>query len=116
MPRQPFIRPALRTKPPAAKLRVARGAEGDEESMKESQGAATPGETAPGITWGHQGQTFGGESGGWMRDRRPRGRKKSSASLVEGRRSGLGKTSLRHGGEVEAVSAGLGESEQRAPR
>lgn len=57
------------------------------------------------------------ESTGYlMRNRRPRGRKKSSASLVEGRRSGPGKASSRHGGGVEAVSANLSESVPRAPR
>jgi len=51
-----------------------------------------------------------------VRDRRSRERKKSSASPVERRRSGPGKASSRHGGGVEAVSASLSESAQRAPR
>lgn len=50
-------------------------------------------------------------TGHLMRNRHPRGWKKSSASLVERRRSGPGKTSSRHGGGVEAVSANLSESD-----
>lgn len=53
---------------------------------------------------------------GRVRNHRSRGRNKSSASLVEGRRPGPGQVSSRHGGGVEAVSAGLVGSEERAPR
>jgi len=82
-----------------------------------SAGCATPREAA----WGQLGFS-GAKSAGEprarerVRNRRSRGRKKSSASLVEGRRLGPGKASSRHGGGVEAVSAGLTESEVRAPR
>lgn len=61
MLRQPFIRPALRRKPPAAKLRVARGAEGDNESMKESQGACNTRRNRPGDNLGTP------ESNPWVR-------------------------------------------------
>lgn len=50
-------------------------------------------------------------SGYRMRDRRSKGRSKSSASQVEGRRLGPGKASPSHGGGVEAVLASLTESD-----
>jgi hypothetical protein len=51
-----------------------------------------------------------------MCDRRSKGRRKSSASLVERRRFGPKKSSSSHGGEVESVLASFIESENRAPR
>jgi len=51
-----------------------------------------------------------------MRNRRPRGRKKSSAAPVERRRLGPGKASSRHGDEGEAVLAGFVESGSHAHR
>lgn len=58
----------------------------------------------------------GKSSGYWMRHRRSKGRSKSRASSVDGRRLGPGKVTPRHGGGAEAVSAGLTESALRAPR
>lgn len=59
-----------------------------------------------GETWGRR-----------VRNRRPRGRSKSSASPVERRRLGPGKVTPCHDGGAEAVLAALAESvNQRAPR
>lgn len=97
---------APRGKSLAAKLRVAREAEGVEESRNRSAGCATPREAAWGQLGFHGAKSIGGpRARERMRNRRSRGRKKSSASLVEGRRPGPGKASSRHGGGVEAVSA-----------
>lgn len=105
------------TKSFAAKLRVAKEAEGVEESKNRSAGCATPREAAWGQLGFHGAKSTGGpRARARMRNRRSRGRKKSSASLVEGRRPGPGKASSRHGGGVEAVSADSTESEVRAPR
>lgn len=64
-----------------------------------------PTERSVGETWGRK-----------VRNRRPRGRSKSSASLVDGRRLGPGKATPCHDGGVEAVLAALAESvkKQRA--
>jgi hypothetical protein len=52
-----------------------------------------------GETWGRK-----------VHNRRPRGRSKSSASLVDGRRLGPGKATPCHDGAVEAVLAAHAES------
>lgn len=108
---------APRTKPFAAKLCAAEGAGGDEEPMNRSARCATPREAA----WGQLGSrgaksAEGPRARGRVRNRRSRGRNKSSASLVEGRRPGPGQIPSRHGGGIEAVSASLVGSEERAPR
>jgi hypothetical protein len=91
--------------------------EATKESSNRSAGCATPREAA----WGQLGfrdakSAEEPRARGRVRNRRSRGRRKSSASLVEGRRPGPGKASSRHGGEVEAVSAVFTESARRAPR
>jgi len=88
------------------------GARGDEEprnpnvrwlqpppgrAPRKSQGAIRLGET-----WGRK-----------VRNRRPRGRSKSSASPVDGRRLGPGTITTCHDGGVEAVLAAVAESVNR---
>lgn len=108
---------APRTKLFAAKLRVAERAEGDKESRNRVAGCATPRGAAWGQLGSHGAKSVGGpRARDRVRNRRSRGRKKSSASLVEGRRPGSGKISSGHAGGVEAISAGFTGSEERAPR
>lgn len=113
---------AFRTKLFAATLCVAEGAVGDTKTDSRQAGCATPrlldaGSGHPQGWLGTRGGALAGKSTGhWVRNRRSRERKKSSATPVERRRSGPGKTSSPHGGGVEAVSANLSESAQRAPR
>lgn len=113
---------SCRSKLFAAKLCVAKGAVGDEKPIPGSRGAqhhAGPvrvhplkrASTEPGAE-----PLLGKSSGHWMRHRRSKGRSKSRASSVDGRRLGPGKVTPRHGGGAEAVSAGLTESALRAPR
>jgi len=113
---------AFRTRLFAAKLRVAKGAVGDEKADSRRAGCATPRLTTSrpgrpkGCTGPEEELSQGHSTGYRVRDRRSRERKKSNAPHVERRRSGPGKALTRHGVGVEAVSAGLSESEKRAPR
>lgn len=101
---------------------MAEGAVGDEKIDSRQAGCATPRRPArvnalkSGGSGPEEELSQGKSTGYRTRNRRSRERKKSSASLVERRRSGPGKASSRHGGGVEAVLASLSESAQRAPR
>jgi len=106
----------------AAAYSVVERAVGDREIDSRQAGCATPRRLVrvnalkSGGSGPEEELSQGNSTGHRTRDRRSRERKKSSASLVERRRSGPGKASSRHGGGVEAVSASLSESAQRAPR
>lgn len=107
---------ASRTKLFAAKLFVANRAGGDEQSNKRRARCATP----RGSAWEQLGskgdEPWGLELRKWMRNRRSKGRSKSSASPVERKASRTGKSfvaSRRRG------RSGLGDSRRigtRAPR
>ncbi len=91
------------------------------EADNRSARCATPREPASVLSKGvlgtreNQGKTLA-LSRQRMRNHRPKGRKKSSASLVERRRLGPEKVSSLHGGGPESVLASLTESATRAPR
>lgn len=87
------------------------GAAGDKESRPRTRVGCNhrtggprenPTERSVGETWGRR-----------VRNRRPRGRSKSSVSPVDGRRLGPGKATSCHDGGVEAVLAALAESVNR---
>lgn len=97
---------AWRKKPRASKSRktAARGAQHHARRPGANSGFTVP--KAPGgLEPGHGCAIAGREAGG-----------RAARLFAEGRRPGPGKTSSRHGGGVEAVSAGFTESEVRAPR
>lgn len=93
----------LRAKPLPAPLRVERGAASDEELISGALGAQRHGCRTWETPAGGASRSFG--LGSRVRDRRPKGRRKSSASSVDRRRPGPGKVVPLHGGAVEAVSA-----------
>lgn len=101
----------LRTKPLAAKLYVAWGAEGDKESMTRTHAVAHTTRGGLGTTRVSKRESAGEASSPGEDAQSPVERPaKSSVPLVDGRRPGPGKISMLHGTEVEAVLAVFAES------